>query len=74
MTMSTTVWRLLSARHKIVECSVVPTAPPVHAVTVVMGPETFLNECYPDAESAMRRAWQVRDGLLEEGDWMDASA
>jgi hypothetical protein len=41
----------------------------LHAVTVVLGHETFLNECYPDERSARTRALQVRDGLLKSGTW-----
>ena len=63
------LWRLRGSTDKVIECSVVPTEATVHAVTVVFGSETFLNECYPDAASATRRAMQVRDGLLANGGW-----
>ena len=67
--MSKTIWRLQSSTHKLVECCVEETASKLHAVTIVLGSETFLNECHPDAASALRRAMHVRDGLLMSGDW-----
>ena len=67
--MPNTLWRLRGSTEKILECCMAPTAATVHAVTVVFGSETFLNECYPDAASATRRGMQIRDGLLESGGW-----
>jgi hypothetical protein len=67
--MPNTLWRLRGSTDKVIECCVAPTAATVHAVIVVLGSETFLNECYPDAASATRRAMQVRDGLLRSGRW-----
>ena len=67
------LWRLRGSTDKVIECCVAPTASKVHAVTVVLGSETFLNECYPDAASATRRAMQVREGLLKGGGWTDVA-
>lgn len=63
------VWRLHSPNDKVVECSVEPTASKVHELTIVLDSEAILNECYPDAASAMRRAMHVRDRLLESRGW-----
>lgn len=63
------VWRLHGATEKVVECSVTLTVSSLYAVTVVFGSETFLHECYPDATSAMSRAKQVQQRLLESGSW-----
>ena len=49
------------------ECTVRPTALNLFAVTVVLGSETFLSECYPDSPSAMTRATQIRDHLMRDG-------
>ena len=38
-------------------------------MTVIIGQETFLSETYPDEASARNRAMQVRDRLLDSGDW-----
>jgi hypothetical protein len=64
-----TIWRLRGSTNRVVECSVAPTTSTVHAITVVLGSETFLNECYWSAASAERRAMQVRDDLLKGGGW-----
>jgi hypothetical protein len=45
--MRKSLWRLRGMTDNIVECRVEPTPARVHAVTVVLGAETFLNECYP---------------------------
>ena len=71
--MPNTVWQLHGSTDKVIECRVAPTAAKVHAVTVVLGSETFLHECYPDAASAMRRAMQVREGLLKNGTWTEVA-
>ena len=63
------IWRLCGSTTKLVECYVQPTSSTVHMVTVVLGSETFLIECYPDVASAMSRASQVCNGLLERGNW-----
>lgn len=63
------VWQLKGLTEKLVECFVKPASPKLHAVRVVLGSETFLHECYPDAASAMRRATQIRDRLLKSGSW-----
>ena len=67
------VWQLQGTTNKVVECHVDLTASKAHAVTVVLGPETFLHETYPDATSAMQRAMQVRDRLLKGGGWTIAA-
>jgi hypothetical protein len=67
--MPNTLWRLRGSTDKVIECRVDRTASTLHAITVVLGHETFLNECYPDANSARTRALQVRDGLLKSGAW-----
>lgn len=72
--MRKSLWRLRGMTDNIVECRVEPTPARVHAVTVVLGAETFLNECYPDAASAVRRAMQVRDDLLKSGSWTAADS
>ena len=67
--MQRTVWRLSGSTDKVVECCVDQTASKAHAITVVLGPEMFLHETYPDEASAVRRAMQVRDRLLKGGGW-----
>ena len=63
------VWRLQGARAKLVECLVQQTISKLYTVIVLTGSETLLDEMYPDAVTAMRRATQVRDRLTERGDW-----
>ena len=67
--MPNTVWRLRGSADKVVECSLDETISKAHAVTVVLGRETFLRETYPDEASAMTRAMQVRERLLKSGGW-----
>ena len=67
--MSNTLWRLRGSTDKVIECCVDRTVSKLHAITVVVGHETFLSECYPDETSARTRALQVRDGLLKSGGW-----
>ena len=67
--MPNTLWRLRGSTDKVIECRVDRTYSTLHAITVVVGHETFLNECFPDASSAQTRALQVRDGLLKSGWW-----
>lgn len=67
--MAKPLWRLRGSTDKSVVCCVEPTALRLHAVTIVMGAETVLDECHPDAASAMSRAMHVRDGLLKNGGW-----
>lgn len=67
--MTHTVWRLRGSTDKIVECCIVQRISKAYAVTVVLGPETFLDESYPDAPSASRRAMEIRDRLLASGGW-----
>lgn len=66
------VWRLKGLTERLVECFVKPTPHRLHAVRIVFGSETFLDEYYPDIASAMRRATQVRDRLLKSGGWTPA--
>lgn len=66
------VWRLHGATEQSVECCIRPTALRLYAVTVMRGTETFLSECYADTPSAMKRATEIRDGLLSNG-WSDSS-
>ena len=56
-------------RAKLVECLVRQTMSKLYTVIVVTGGETLLDEIYPDSVSALRRATQVRDRLIESGDW-----
>jgi hypothetical protein len=67
------VWRLRGSTDRVVEGFVEQTASKVHAVSVVLGQETFLHEVYPDEAGAMRRAAQVRKRLLKGGGWIDAT-
>ena len=72
-----TVWRLYSPNDKVVECAVEPTASKAHELTIVLDSEPILNECFRDAASAIKRAMQVRDRLLESRGWkvaVDAAA
>lgn len=66
------VWQLKGLTERLVECFVKPTPHRLHAVRVIFGSETFLNECYPDTASAMHRATQIRDRLLKSGTWVPA--
>ena len=61
------VWRLHRVTGNCVECNVRPTAWSLFALTVTLGSETFLSECYPDSPSAMKRATQIRDHLVRDG-------
>lgn len=63
------VWRLHGTTRTPVECSVRQTPSTLYMVTVMRGSETFLDESYPDAASAMRRATQIREGLIKSGGW-----
>ena len=67
--MPSTVWRLRGSTDKVLECCVACTPSNGHALTVVLGHETFLQETDPDETSALSRATQVRDNLLEGGGW-----
>ncbi len=67
--MNRIVWRLRGSTDKIVECCLEHTTYNLHAVTVVLGRETFLEEAYPDVRSATERAASVRDRLLASGGW-----
>jgi hypothetical protein len=62
-------WRLAGSTAKVVECFVQPTASTLHQVSVVFGGEMLLTESYPDSASAMTRATQLREGLLNSGTW-----
>lgn len=67
--MSTTVWRLNGSTNKVIDCCVTQTPSSAHAIVVALGPEMFLHETYPDEASAVRRAMQIREGLLKGGGW-----
>ena len=67
-------WRLLGSKNTIVECTIRQTVSLLYVVTVASGSETFVDEVYPDLSSAMSRALQVRDRLLNTGDWANISA
>lgn len=67
--MRNVLWRLRGSADTVIECSVNRTPSKSHAITVVLGHETFLTETYPDETSARSRATQVRDGLLKSGGW-----
>ena len=67
--MPNTLWRLRGSTDKVIECCVDLTPSKSHALTVILGRETFLDETYPDESSARTRALQVRDGLLKRGGW-----
>lgn len=71
--MPNTLWRLRGSTDKVIECCVSRTASALHFVTVILGHETFLDECYPDETSARTRAVQIRDGLLKTGGWTPVS-
>lgn len=60
-------WRVYAKPRKLVECSVTLPVEGLCTVTVVVGPETILMERYPDFESAMRRATEIRERLLQNG-------
>jgi hypothetical protein len=62
-------WRLRSSKNTVVECRIRPTVSKLYTLNVVMGSETVLDEIYPDAASALRRAAQVRDRLMGSGEW-----
>ena len=64
-----TVWQLRGSRDKVIECHVEPAVWTAHALTVLLGKETFLYEAYPDEASALGRAMQVRERLLQGGGW-----
>ena len=67
--MPKTVWRLRGATGKVLKCCVARTASKAHAVTVVLGQETLLQEGYLDETSALSRVRHVRDRLLKGGGW-----
>jgi hypothetical protein len=70
--MSRTVWRLNGSTNKVIDCCVTQTLSSAHALVVLLGHETFLHETYPDEASAVRRAIQIREGLLKGGGWTSA--
>ena len=72
--MSTTVWRLNGTTNKVIDCCVTQTPSSAHAVVVSLGRETILNETYPDEASTIRRAIQIREGLLKGGGWTIAES
>ena len=51
------------------ECSVVRTSAKTHTVIVVLGNDTLLQEGYIDETSALSRARQVQERLLDGGEW-----
>ncbi len=65
-------WRLHGSTRTEVECTIQQTVSQVYVVTVVSGAEIFLDEVYPDWTTAMARAVQVRDRLIQTGDWVMA--
>ena len=67
--MSTTVWRLNGPTDKVIDCCVAQTPSSAHVLVVLLGREMFLRETYPDQASAVRRAVQIREGLLKGGVW-----
>ena len=62
-------WRLHGSTRTEVECTIQQTVSRVFVVTVVSGSDVFLDEVYPDWRSAMTRALQVRDRLIQSGTW-----
>lgn len=73
VSMSKTIWRLRESLNNVVECCIDETQSKSHTLTVRLGPETFLHETYPDEAGATKRAIQLRDWLLKNGAWTDAS-
>ena len=69
--MSMTVWRL-NGSNRVIDCCVSQTPSSSHSIVVLLGHETFLHETYPDEASAVRRAMQIREGLLKGGAWTSA--
>ena len=67
--MPRTVWQLRGSTDKVLECRVDRSAWKGHAVTLVLGHETFLHETYPDESSAISRAKQVCERLIQGGSW-----
>ena len=67
--MPNTVWQLRGLTDKVLECHVNRTPTKAHALTVVLGHETFLHETYPDESSALSRARQVCERLVNGGSW-----
>ena len=67
--MATTVWRLNGSTNKVLDCCVTQTPSSAHALEVIVGRETLVHEAYPDKASALRRATQIREGLLKDGGW-----
>jgi hypothetical protein len=72
--MSHSAWRLHGSTRTEVECTIQQTISKVFVVTVVSGADVFLDEIYPDWPSAMTRALQVRDRLVQSGNWTIATA
>jgi hypothetical protein len=62
-------WRLAGSTAKMIECFVLPTSSTLHFVRVLFGAEMLLTESYPDYDTAITRAQQLRDGLLKSGPW-----
>ena len=63
------IWRLAGPTDKVVECFIEPKSGTLHAVTIVVDSQPFVDEIYPDPWSAAARATQVRDSLLKAGHW-----
>jgi hypothetical protein len=72
--MSHCAWRLNGSTRTEVECTIQQTVSKVFVLTVVSGSDVFLDEVYPDWPSAMTRALQVRDRLIQSGNWTMAAS
>jgi hypothetical protein len=71
--MEKAVWRLrrTSTSH-VVECRISAPKPRLFSLVVVWGSETLLCETYADSTTAHSRASELRNRLLERGDWQPA--
>ena len=61
------MWRLHGETAKDVECFIRPGPSRILVLTLVRDNETLLHETYPDQQSAVVRASELRDGLLTRG-------
>ena len=73
VSMSKTIWRLREPSNNVVECCIDETQSKSHTLTVRLGPETLLDETYPDEAGATKRAMHLREWLLKNGAWTDAT-
>ena len=61
------VWQLRGETERVVVCIVDGSGTSAWTVQVIRADEPLLWETYPDRASALRRADQIRDNLIERG-------